>query len=183
MVRIAGLVKDLIAKKGVLLSSVCGITHLMASTNDIGRSSIDPASAREPLFKWLTQCGAGVLMHLTSLPGAQGIGVLSQCGRHRSVDRLSQGRRHALLNIMSNLECSKTPSAAQSHTPPSRICPAAKFVLRILAGQSVLFIGQPFEVKARDGNILVVVFIQAEDGAVGQYGEVGVGTGARFDHL
>ncbi|MDF9832716.1 4-alpha-glucanotransferase [Ereboglobus sp. PH5-5] len=39
---------------------------------------IAPASgSREPLFNWLTQRAAGVLMHPTSLPGAQGIGVLS----------------------------------------------------------------------------------------------------------
>lgn len=37
-----------------------------------------PAAASLPLFNWLKDRSAGVLLHPTSLPGAQGCGVLDQ---------------------------------------------------------------------------------------------------------
>jgi 4-alpha-glucanotransferase len=47
---------------------------------------------RPPLFNWLNQRSAGLLLHPTSLPGAQGIGVLDE-----SVDRLLRFLKDAKL--------------------------------------------------------------------------------------
>ena len=41
-------------------------------------TSPKPSNGREPLFNWLKDRGAGLLLHPTSLPGNQGCGVLDQ---------------------------------------------------------------------------------------------------------
>src|SRR6185312_11862449 len=70
------------------------------------------------------------------------------------------------------------------------ICSAKKYA-GSLSWQLVPAVGQPFEVKAGDGEVASAVvilvepaaLIEAQDGAVGRDGEIGVGAGAGFERL
>ena len=70
-----------------------------------------------PLFSWLENRSVGVLLHPTSLPGPQGIGVLSPAAVTPFLDFLqASARRAATLNSgVERAWAKKRTLAGQSH--------------------------------------------------------------------